>query len=740
MLTVIACIVCTVASHGQNKVTINAQIKGITAGSWVYYYPLTDRARKDSAQTKTDGFSFAIQIPKGEGDVYLLQIGKTMKDNDVTFVYLDEGTVKLKGEGPGFKNIRYSGARSIVDYAAYGTFIERSPALKGYIGLVQKARDLYTKKDTIAYAALKPELKRLDSSKSALTKQWILQHPASPVSAFLLSFELGRLELSEKDSIYNQLSPGARENGPAKRIANSIRIDKLTGIGQMAIDFTQNDTAGQPVTLSSFRGKYVLIDFWASWCVPCRGENPNVVKAYTGYKDKNFTVLGVSLDQQNGKEKWIKAIHDDRLTWTHVSDLNYWNNAVARQYDIHSIPFNLLISPEGRILAKDLHGDELEKKLTELLGAASTASPVSGGSFVLNGRLTGEDGWIHLYYPGADDRQIDDSARTSNGQFTFKGSIDAPQAAWIVLNTTTDRIKQQANTGEFFISPGNMDITLVQDDFAHGLMTGSASNDEFRSLRGSYEPVTAKYKIQRDSLVKEKDHDKAAAIRERLAPYYEAMRQKDYDFFNAHPRSAVTASMLKFHVGDLPLDSLQGYYDRLGRQEQQTADGRNLAGEIAKLRSGSPGSTAKDFTAIDINGKPLTLSAFRGRSVVLIDFWASWCVPCRHSNPHLKDVYRKYHNKGLEVIGVSDDDSKPEAWEKAVAQDGVGIWHNVLRGLDRMQIRKDETNEKDINKKFAIHYLPTKILIDKNGVIIGRYGESRDDEASLDKKLEEILL
>jgi peroxiredoxin len=130
--------------------------------------------------------------------------------------------------------------------------------------------------------------------------------------------------------------------------------------------FVQNDTAGVPVTLESFRGKYVLIDFWASWCRPCRMENPNVVSAYNKFKAKNFTVLGVSLDRT--KADWMKAIKDDNLTWTHVSDLKFWSNQVAQQYKVQSIPQNFLIDPNGKIIAKNLRGGDLVNKLCEFLG------------------------------------------------------------------------------------------------------------------------------------------------------------------------------------------------------------------------------------------------------------------------------------------------------------------------------------------------------------------------------------
>jgi peroxiredoxin len=150
-------------------------------------------------------------------------------------------------------------------------------------------------------------------------------------------------------------------------VALAEEIEKLQrlSIGREAPNFTQNDPDGNPISLDSFRGQYLMIDFWASWCTPCRIENPNIVAAYEKYHDKGFEVLGVSLDRD--KSAWLKGIADDNLTWPQVSDLQFWNNEVSRLYSISSIPSSLLLDPNGIIIGKNLRGEELHAKLAELL-------------------------------------------------------------------------------------------------------------------------------------------------------------------------------------------------------------------------------------------------------------------------------------------------------------------------------------------------------------------------------------
>jgi thiol-disulfide isomerase/thioredoxin len=363
------------------------------------------------------------------------------------------------------------------------------------------------------------------------------------------------------------------------------------------------------------------------------------------------------------------------------------------------------------------------------------AQQKTGNQFVLNGKLKGENtGIMYLYYSNSNHAREKDSAAITNGKFSFRGKIDQPTMAYLVLKEET---RNQYNSTSFFMEPAVMTVVLPVNKFSDAKFTGSKTQKEFAVLQGKKQKVEERWKIVMDTLsaVNKRSNVEFQKLKDWvLTPYEAEAKEIDHAFFAAHPQSQVTAYMLRFYVSSLPLDSLQFYYDKLGKKLQQTNDGKDLANEIQKLRGGSPGSLAKDFATTDINGNELSLSDFKGK-YVLLDFWASWCVPCRAGNPHLKELYAKYHDKGIEFVGVSDDDSKPGAWHKAVEKDGLP-WRHILRGFDMDKLMKNEPNPKDISAKYGISSLPTKILIDRSGKIIGRYSE---ESGRLDAKLKEIF-
>ncbi len=212
-----------------------------------------------------------------------------------------------------------------------------------------------------------PALKEAGIELLTYQRNYIAKNPSAFISALLLpEVAKSTFDYFEADSSFNKLDAAVRMSPTGKAISEFIAKEKKTSIGAMAPEFAAADTAGKTVALSSLKGKYVLLDFWAAWCGPCRQENPNVVQAFHKYKDKGFTVLGVSLDRE--RKDWLKGVRDDKLIWTNVSELKYFQSPTAVLYGIVSIPRNFLLDPNGKIIGRDLRGPDLNMKLEEILG------------------------------------------------------------------------------------------------------------------------------------------------------------------------------------------------------------------------------------------------------------------------------------------------------------------------------------------------------------------------------------
>jgi len=276
-------------------------------------------------------------------------------------VFLTPAKLAASGDVKSLKNVAITGSEVQQDFKLYNSKFEvLKERLSSLVTTINKTPE-GPKRDSLIKIFEKNKLKVLEQ-----VDEFVKAKPSSPVTPFIVYVTSPvNNDMAALEKRYNALSPAAKETFYGKEIMRVISSAKIGLEGTQALEFTQNDTANNPVSLSSFKGKYVLVDFWASWCGPCRHENPAVVAAYNAFKDKNFTILSVSLDQN--KDKWKQAIQADNLTWTHVSDLKYWQNEVAQLYHINSIPANMLIDPNGKIIARNLRGEALKEVLGKLL-------------------------------------------------------------------------------------------------------------------------------------------------------------------------------------------------------------------------------------------------------------------------------------------------------------------------------------------------------------------------------------
>ena len=332
----------------------------------------------DSAYIKDGKFSFTLPFKEPTRYMFYSDFEKTTKGGYAPWGILvtAPGTIIIAGDIESLSKSKVSGAK---ENAIYNDYTAKSAqAQKEIIDqlTIKYGKELINnrKPDTAdsRYKQLMQEYTELSAANQKLEaerlKKFVKDNPASFSAIYLLDGNVNRMELAEVETMFASLSPKFKDSRSGKSISKGIEARKITAIGKTAPDFSQPDTLGNAVKLSDLRGKYVLVDFWASWCGPCRAENPNLVKTFNHYKDKGFTVLGVSLDQPGKKDAWMAAIQKDKLTWTQVSDLKFWDNEVAVLYGIKGIPASLLLDKDGKIIAKDLRGAELDKKLSEVLG------------------------------------------------------------------------------------------------------------------------------------------------------------------------------------------------------------------------------------------------------------------------------------------------------------------------------------------------------------------------------------
>ncbi|WP_233268861.1 TlpA disulfide reductase family protein [Mucilaginibacter lacusdianchii] len=353
----------------QDKFEVNGKLtnEGTNKLAILSYKNSQGKDKSDTVAVKNGAFKFMGETAFGNRAYIILVPAKkdsvkTRRQADYKDFYLEKGKYAVTATDS-IKYAKITGAQAQTDYLAYNE--QMGPLLTQYQQLTSRYLKARSAKDTAEMKRIQTEGRPLGVKMNSTLDAFILSHPDSYVTLDLVATEKAAvIDPKIFDSYYKPLSKRVMASFTGKRLTAKYEKAKQLSIGR-TLDFTQPDNKGNEFKLSSLRGKYVLVDFWASWCAPCRAENPNLLKAYKELKDKKFEIVGISLDET--KAAWLKAVDADGMPWIQVSDLKGFKNDVAIQFGITAIPQNVLINPDGVIIAKDIRGEDVNTKISAFI-------------------------------------------------------------------------------------------------------------------------------------------------------------------------------------------------------------------------------------------------------------------------------------------------------------------------------------------------------------------------------------
>lgn len=498
-------------------------------------------------------------------------------------------------------------------------------------------------------------------------ENWVLNNPEHIFCADIISSFLAyKWDYDELYRTLNTLMKPATQTYHYLKLREREKTLNYVAVGQKAPDFTLNNISGKKVNLYNYaRGKkYLLIHFWASWNETSREENKTIYNARESYLSKGFDVLGVSLDKD--LNEWKNAVKDDNIKWEQVSDLKMWQSEVVKEYLVNSIPSNILINDRGTIIAKNIKISELNNKLDELINSngysiAADIKGVSDGTVKLN--LLLENGEKRSY-----------TTQLNGGKFEFKGVVDFICVAQIILPTKNGDFS-------FFMENDNIKITGAKDNIENISIIGSPKNDIYTNVINKCNNSKNPMQYMMNDVVKNPSTFYAPLlISSYLAPYLSDIQLKEI----ISSLNGDAKRMYQFHL-------LQDYINDIQKKEQI-------------------GEKLIDFTLPNANGDDIKVSDYiKGKRYVLIDFWASWCVPCRNESKYLIQAYNSFNSKGFDILGVSLDRDR-NSWIKGINDDGL-VWENISDLLQWNSI---------VVKLYKLESIPQNILVDGNGNIIAK--------------------
>ena len=369
-------------------------------------------------------------------------------------------------------------------------------------------------------------------------------------------------------------------------------------------------------------------------------------------------------------------------------------------------------------------------------------------SFSIAGEISGTtEKYIYLNYEDNDlYKTIKDSSLISQGKFAFKGKLSSITEGKLWIKDVVPV--------KLILMPTKLTLSIQSNDFKNAVLTGSTAHNSLKELQAARAPVMKEFILLREDYNNARERfggafydtkdekvlkplkDAVSITSQRLMPLIRKIGSIDSVYLSKNSSTYAAAVLLHDKMNSTNVEQLKKGFDQLSTEVQQSDIGREMQAKIDGVKLGFPGTTASNFSSTDLNGVALSLSDYRGK-YVLLDFWASWCVPCRAGNPHLISLYNKYKAKGFEIIGIADDDRNHGIWRRAIDEDKIGIWKHILNGFAGMSLAGE--GKMPVGATYNISGLPTKILVNPDGKIIGRFGGGSDSEATMDKMLAELF-
>jgi len=685
-------------------VKLKGEIKGLANKEVV----LLDADRKtELARTRAseNAFKLTVTTEVNDGRVYYLYVpdlgglGLSMKI-PAAFFFIDKSALEIDGE--------------IVDGNLKILSVDASPTWKEFHEMYagnsySKELEVVSKKYNETFetyngkAKTEDNLKKLrivsanlDKLYKAQVKEFIGMIPQYPKSNALMTIVYNNLlagSIDELQKVFNAFDKSlTNKNYYAKAIIEKVNRVKDAEVGKIAPDFEIKNLEGKLIKLSSLRGQYVLIDFWASWCGPCRKEIPNLKKVYEEFKGKGLKLVGISIDEDEAK--WRKAVEEEKLDYLQLHDSE---KQTMKIYNYSGIPFIVLISPEGVILEKGLRGNKVREKIME---------NIDGGTFKIN---VNSDKAISgkVYLIGMREGRYAklDSTTVEGNSFSFNGKIGKPDVYRVVYR------------------PGGMDIDIcVEPGGNYEIQALDKHPSTVKVLSGKEQLLLNKHKSYIQPFVQKcenlnakymdavKNNNPALkeSLMQELSDAFVEKEKASIEFLQSAPKGlgaiVIASNLLIVNYEDLKtvynqLDTVNyadSYFFHRFKKTYEEAASKWIQGK-----------EAVDFTSTDINGKKIRLSDFKNK-YILLDFWASWCAPCRMKAKELRAVKKELDRKNIMMFSVNMDD-KRELWEKATKEDHID-WINTS------ELKKFKENQ--IAKDYKVTQLPTLFLLDPQGRII----------------------